>query len=166
MRIVVPYAGNFPVQALDALTQVTTEDVETEYVGGNDTDYFDLLARLWREREPFIVVEHDIIVTEAAITGLLECQHAWCSCPYQWYTATLHGLGCSKFDLQIMQDFPDLFDEVAKLNTDMHPARHWCSLDGRIRQYLGRNGVNDHLHSTVVGHLRPYASHGCVVRLL
>lgn len=163
MKIIIPYAGEFPVQAVAAVTQLSMAPT-TWNVGDSDTAYFDLLSRLWSEREPFIVVEHDIIVTEAAIAGLIECPQPWCSCPYPWYNSTLTGLGCTKFDLSIMQDFPSLFDEVAKIHTDMHPAKHWCSIDGRIRQYMGQHQRNDHLHDTPVGHLLPAASHGCVIR--
>ena len=177
MKIIIPYAGNFPTQAVDgvasALSQVTaymyrepTADPEldqyTEYVGGSDSAYFELLARLWHMRESFIVVEHDVIVTEAAIAGLIECPNTWCSCPYPWYDRTLHGLGCTKFDAQIMQDLPELFDVIASDTNDLHPAKHWCNIDARMRRYLNSYMRNDHLHTTLVKHLRPYASHGCV----
>lgn len=166
MKIIIPYAGVFPVQALDSISAVnpTVVDVETHYVGESDEDYFDLLAQMWRMQESFIVVEHDILVTEAAIMGLIECPQTWCSCPYPWYNGLLHGLGCTKFDAQIMQEYPKLFDVTAAMYNDVHPAKHWCNIDDRIRRYLGGYMRNDHQHTTVVGHLRAYASHGCVVR--
>ena len=166
MKIVVPYAGVFPQQAMEAIDSLAIGPVDpyTYYVGHDDSAYFDLLARLWREKESIIIVEHDIIVTEAAIIGLLECNRTWCSCPYPWYNTTLHGLGCTKFDQQIMGEFPKLFDEIANVSNEIHPAKHWCNIDDRIRRYFAQYQRNDHQHTDVVGHLRPYASHGCVVR--
>ena len=166
MKVVIPYADKWPTQAMGGLCAVNPNavDVETHYVGDSDDAYFDLLARLWRMQETFIVVEHDIIVTEAAIMGLIECPKTWCSCPYPWYTGMLHGLGCTKFDAQIMQEYPKLFDKIANVSNDIHPAKHWCNIDDRLRRYLGGYMRNDHQHTTPVGHLRPYASHGCVIR--
>src|ERR1700733_7173190 len=123
MKLVIPYAKQFPVEALQAATELALPlDLYTWNVGDSDSAYFDLLARLWKEQESFIVIEHDIIVTEAAIVGLIECPNTWCSCPYPWYDSLLHGLGCTKFDQQIMQEFPLLFDEIATVSNDIHPA--------------------------------------------
>lgn len=161
MKLVIPYAGEFPTQAVAAVTQLSMA-AYTWNVGDTDSAYFDLLARLWRARESFIIIEHDIIVTAAAIAGLIDCPMKWCTCPYPWYDSMLHGLGCTKFDHEIMQDFPSLFDNIADIATDVHPAKHWCNIDDRINRYMGERRRNAHRHDTPVEHLRPYASHGCV----
>jgi hypothetical protein len=77
MRVVCPFVP-------ERLQQATTESVEAlwshvEYanVSSDRTAYFRLLCILWRKRESFIFVEHDMVVPQEA-TSLERCNRPWC----------------------------------------------------------------------------------------
>src|SRR6185437_4434063 len=56
----------------------------TEFValGENTSAYWPMLCRLWSEREPFVLVEHDVEIHERTIRALTYCPQPWCVFPY------------------------------------------------------------------------------------
>lgn len=95
--------------------------------GPDDFGYFRLLQRLWRAQETFIVIERDVLPTEAALSDLAWCRHEWCGCPYdstfatgqrwydgRWRTVAMPtmGLGCAKFEGSLMRRYPSLVDDL------------------------------------------------------
>jgi hypothetical protein len=119
----------------DALSS-TVLGWEAVDVSGADDAYFGLLAELWSEQQPFIIVEHDVVVNVRAMVSLELCANEWCGCPYRYLGGTIVGLGCTKFAAALMHEIPDLFDLVAHLEDDTHPPRHWCRLDAWVQRAM------------------------------
>jgi hypothetical protein len=136
--------------APEALQGISQWPMSLAYVGGSDSDYFDLLERWWKSNVwNLIVVEHDIIVKPELIQELLDCPRAWCPCLYPFEQHWLFGLGCTKFTKEIRQATPWLFDEIATMTGGRHhPAKHWCALDAHMQNLLSaRSGETSHPHN-------------------
>jgi len=48
-------------------------------VSGDDHAYWRLVRDLWTKGEPFILVEHDVLVEPDTIANLSECSGPWCA---------------------------------------------------------------------------------------
>lgn len=134
-------------------------------VGKSDRDYFDLVERLWGEGRTFLIVEHDIVVTPVELASMARCSHGWCANPYPYLGSTYAGLGCVKFSGDFIKINPGALTSIAALGArdPVHPPRHWCALDGRLRATLEIAGHDPHLHHAKIDHLNHDGkpSHNC-----
>lgn len=154
--IVAPYAQIFE-EARAALPR-GTRLVDT---GTDDEAYWRLLRDLWVDRKTFVIVEHDIIATEAQLTEMEACPAEWCAAPYPFEAwPDLLGLGCAKFSQGLMEAVPDALERVSRYTDKVHPARHWCALDSRLSAVLLESGKKRHVHSPVY-HLSTRRGHTC-----
>jgi hypothetical protein len=114
-----------------------------------ELDYGEHLARLWREGEGFVLVEHDVVPWPGAVRGLAECSYGWCAHAYPWDDDGLvTSLGCVKFGYQVLQRFPALPDAWAGVP--------WRDVDGHLLHALSRAYmVTVHEHLPPVAHARP-----------
>jgi hypothetical protein len=126
-----------------------------------DDDYWNLLSQLWSERRTFIIVEHDVAPSKAALEDLWDCPEPWCSQPYPYLGGTHHGLGCTKFTAGLMGKEPLLWDDVARMSDWQHPSKHWCRLDAWSQNALNAAGWVRHQHHIPVAHPVAPPAHGC-----
>jgi hypothetical protein len=160
--ILLPYTHDHPADTMRAVANY--EHLRAD-VSGSDTAYWELLSKWWESDEPdLLIIEHDIGVTPAVIQELLDCKFSWCACWYPFEGGTIYGLGCTKFALEIREAVPDAFDRVARIGNEIHPRRHWCSLDIFLRMTLMNAGHQPCLHrSNQIRHLSTQRSHkGCL----
>ncbi len=141
----------------------------------SDSAYHNLIESAWDEGKTFITVEQDIVPHEGALRELLDCPEPWCAFEYEYPPFGLYaGMGCAKFSSTLIAKFPDAMTETGKWDDDTpgarhipsslpHPPKHWCRVDGWLKQYLEDGGARQHVHG-VVEHLssgRP--AHDCLV---
>jgi hypothetical protein len=159
-RVVVPYTKLRP-EVIWAL-QESGRDYELVDVSAHDSSYFGLWSELWLTGEPFVIVEHDIVVSRYTLTTFDRCDQPWCVAKYAYLGGNYWGLGCTRFAGSLTRAFPDMVEDVATYEDERHPPAHWCSLDAAITQALHRRlRAWPHLHG-FVEHLsdgRP--THGC-----
>ncbi len=137
-------------------------------VSGDDTAYFALLSRLWREQTGgFSVVEHDILVRPTSLTELMRCPKPWCAFEFDYLGGPHAGLGCVKFSSELLARQPDAMERVGEMWDDEHPPFHWCRLDLWLQQrVLPQAGEHLHVHRPPLTHLRKKGetvapAHGC-----
>ena len=137
----------------------------------DDEGYFYVLAEAWTPMagavEPFIVVEHDIVVRPETLRELRDCPEDWCAAPFQYLDKPeAWGMGCVKFSDRIIARNLNLFHEISDQTDDHHPPRHWCVMDFRIWNALTERGEVRHDHPGPalghVGHPGATSAHGCV----
>jgi len=136
-----------------------SEAVEIDGVSG----YHDLVAARWAAGESFITLEQDIVPHEGALRELAECPEPWCAFAYEYPPFGRYaGMGCAKFSAELIARFPDALTETGTWSDDGHPPKHWCRVDGWLKQYLLERGATQHGHG-VVRHLhRGRPAHDCV----
>lgn len=161
VKVVVPYTYIQP--ETEAALRATGALYETHFVGGAQDDYCTLLTGLWEAGASFVVVEHDIVVRPDTVSELAECPYGWCSFAYPYLDGLYPGLGCSKFEAQLLAQIPGAMAEVALMSNRDHEPRHWCTIDAWLRIVLQRRLVTQHVHYPPVGHIGgPYPTHDCV----
>jgi hypothetical protein len=135
----------------------------------DDEGYFDALAEAWTPTEehmpePFIVVEHDIVVRPETLRELRDCPEDWCAMPYPYLNEKeAWGMGCVKFSDRLICRSPHLFSRIANEGDPLHPPRHWCRLDAHIWEALTERGEVRHDHpGPALGHIGgQVVKHGC-----
>jgi len=140
MRVVVPF------QRLHPVTKKVVDYYRPEYVHLEDDDGYRLLMqRLWREREPVIIIEQDIVPWPYAVEELWRCSCSWGSYSYQLHggIGIVHGFGCCKLTTILMDAVPNVWDE---------PER-WDVLDQRLFFAAREVGLEPHRHRPDVTHL-------------
>lgn len=166
-----------PFTALRAETIVAlgNSDIEYEMVARPITDdegYFRALDEAWTPSdnhsvEPFIVVEHDIIVRPETLRELRDCPEDWCSAPYPYLDKPeAWGMGCVKFTDRLIVRNYQIFDQIGRVSDEQHPPRHWCWMDLLIWTALTERGEKRHDHpGPALGHVghpgKNASAHGC-----
>lgn len=118
----------------------------------DEEEYYRLLSTLWREKEGFLVVEHDIVVWPGAIQQLIDCPEPWCAMPYYSAVGWIEdGLGCTKFGPSLLQQYPAALKEP--FPTCCSHSKHYCGLDRLIAHRLEKLGVLVHVHGPAVVNL-------------
>ena len=144
---------NLQEQAVAAVKE-SGHDLITVDVSGSDDAYWNLFDQLWKAKQTFVVVEHDIVVSPDAIDELLMCASPWCGfvMPYcgTWYS----GLSCTKFEASILKAHPKALQKVATMSDVGHGQKHWCRLDGWLQGVLNGWGEEKHEHRGHIGHIR------------
>lgn len=146
MQIIVPYVDG-------GLSQRVREAVQRKAVfvnlTGDDLGYFHLLRGLWWEREPFCIVEQDVVADLKQIEIMKWCDSAWCTCPIQLQGQLYDsGLGCTKID-------PNWFD-IGFLSQIEAGQRAWPYVADALNRLMRKDGLEPHWHEPAV-HLHDYS---------
>lgn len=131
MRVVVPHVGvhSLASRALDRYAP----GAERIYVGHHEYAYRDLIAKLWKEGESFLLVEHDVEIHGDVLRQLLRCEKAgepWCLFGYPGAgdesgdRVLLRSLGCTRFGAPLLRALPSFMEDL--------PVHHWTRLDGEM----------------------------------
>jgi hypothetical protein len=114
-------------------------------VAGNPYAYWSVFTSLWREGRPFIIVEHDIVVTAQVLDDLASCGGKWCAFTYhEEIGEPVSGLGCTKFVPTI-----PLYLEAGWGD----PI--WQNVDTTVAGLLQAAGWRVHEHGPWLRHLNP-----------
>jgi hypothetical protein len=155
VRVICPYtpAGLRPETetALEALGR----PVEMVDVSGSDHAYAALVETLWADGRAFLLVEHDMLPTPAAVAAMEDCPRWWCANPYRVNHQpgeTIVGLGFVRFRAQLLAAEPDAAAAAGRY-AGARPARHWALVDARLARVLSGRGYQAHHHTPAVGHL-------------
>lgn len=151
MRVVLPFAvpdgERLQPWALSASILAMRQDgwnPTLVYMEGNNS-YYDLLSKCWKQRESFCIIEHDIVVWPGALTELDNCNELWCTRPYYCSVGwILDGLGCTKFDEQLIHKFPNFLDPP--FPTCCQHTTYFCGLDRLIAHRMQDLGIKPHVH--------------------
>ncbi len=141
---------------------------EPHDVSGDEEAYWRLLSTLWAAGKTFAIVEHDVVVRATTLEELRNCPSPWCSFQVPYVGGCAYaGLGCAKFDAELIRRHPDALNEVATFSDEQHSPRHWCRLDHWLQDcVLKRRGEAMCVHGPPLKHLRANGdpmlpSHGC-----
>ena len=167
MRVVAPFVRFHPkaTRALDSYAS----GAERVPVGGSDSAYFELLSGLWRAREAFLLIEHDVEIRAGLVEEAANCPEPWCIWPYQRLLPGPHSswvdgaygpgvallersLGCTRFSRALLVREPDLMESVPKVPIAWESRGHWRRLDDAIGHLLGLRGYSPHVHHPEVRH--------------
>lgn len=147
MQIIVPYVEGGLVSQVRERLKVRAVFVN---LTGDDYGYFKLLQNLWWEREPFCVVEQDVLPDLKQLEIMRWCDWAWCTCPIplqgQLYE---NGLGCTKID-------PNWF-EITFLSRIQKEYRTWPYVADALIRLIRQDGMEPHLHEPAE-HLHDYTN--------
>lgn len=146
--------------ALNLIPPVSAiEGVKFYRVDSSDTAYHDTLAQIWREKETFINVEHDVTVSKDRLQEIWDCNQPWCTIPYP-YSPPHHdylvseGLGVAKFSSVLQKYLPNLLlDSEALGDWLTYPPKHWKVVDVRILLGLRQYRFHPHVHLPSVTHI-------------
>ncbi len=171
MKILLCHAGRgHPLpETLESLRGWNIAQVDVSH---HPATYPQTLDRWWGEAEPFVNVEHDMVVPPGAIEALEECPEPWCwhcyagqakpwsypalglvrfraevmkECPGLWdtYLARQHGPGCNP---DTMQPYPNPeVDDPTGLPLWSGEAQ-WLHCDEWAAAYLRLHDIPDHRH--------------------
>lgn len=144
MKVVIP-ALSLDCSAAKALGR---EGIPAEIVLMDDWfAYSELLEKLWRNKEGFIILEHDIIPWIGALDALEECEEDWCSYPYPFAPNTIRtAMGCIKISSDIINDNPDLYKKWHK--------KLWNQMDGTLIPALIESNYKEHIHYPPLAHIK------------
>ena len=168
-KVIVPFTS----LRSETVVALADSDIPYEMMARPITDdegYFFCLAEAWTPPtgavEPFILVEHDIVVRPETLRELRDCPEDWCAAPFEYLDKPeAWGMGCVKFSDRLIARNLNLFHEISEIE-DAHPARHWCVMDYRIWTYLTSRGEHRHDHPGPalehIGHPGTTSAHGCV----
>jgi hypothetical protein len=152
MKVVVPFATSAAM--LPAVELALRQDgVEADFRHMTaDDSYYQLLVELWRGRETFALVEHDIIPWPGALQQLENCPEAWCTFPYYCSVGWIEdGLGCVKFGKELLVSHPSFLDEP--FPPCCNHTKYYCGLDRLIAHRCEQLGIAPHVHAPGVVNL-------------
>lgn len=92
-------------------------------VSGDDGAYLRYFVERWREREPFVNVEHDMLVHPAQIDQLIACPEPYCAYGYE-RPGQFPWFGVVRFRPEIMDRMPLVWDELQEWAEC--PPREWA----------------------------------------
>jgi predicted O-methyltransferase YrrM len=146
-RVVIPYvAGSLRKETTQALRGVDAERVPLK----GDTAYYDLISERWRSAHSFITIEQDIVPTPSQLDELIACGEEWCAFEYEYPPFGLYaGMGLAKFSAALLLAEPKALEITGTLQDVKHPPKHWCRVDGYLKQYLADRGHTQHIHGQV-----------------
>lgn len=121
MRVVYPHTKRMPEVEAAAPGHAEWFDVSA------DADaYWRLMCELWADGESVIVVEHDVVMSEAILRALTECPEPWCVHPYdsmchkQCQEVWANMLGCTRFRAELMAELPQALSSIPPEQRDWH----------------------------------------------
>jgi len=108
------------------------------------------------------VVEQDIVPAPGALQELAQCPQPWCAFAYEYPPFGLYaGMGCAKFSRELLAQFPEALSDTAAWYDAKHPPKHWCRVDGWLKQYLLERGATQHIHGQVEHLHKGHPAHDC-----
>lgn len=175
--IYVPYSSEAKLdnRTVEALMPYA-DRVHYRWVGYSDTAYWEMMNTLWLEGNDFIVVEQDIVPPADVIPSLDVCPYWFCVANYRYNSRNAHlygggsnpgwlgGLGCCRFSHKLMERYPGAIQRAGNIERayrGAHPARHWCALDGAIKDELWFWGIEPCGEHPTAEHKHSQTSHGC-----
>jgi hypothetical protein len=142
VKVIMPVAIKYPEAQVALLRSRGRNTIDFEHVGHNQYAYWNLFVTLWREGEPFVLVEHDIVVRPSTIQQLEDCPRPWCGFVYHEAPGEpVAGLGCTKFTPGF--DLPVLEPLV------------WQNVDSAVGGIMRTHGLVRHDHQPWLRHLNP-----------
>jgi len=126
------------------------EGVEFELVlMEHEYSYSDMFTRLWKEKEDFVSLEHDIVPWPGAIEEIWDCQfNLWCSYEYPLAPGTLRpALGCIRVNSILMKNYPSFYK--------LWDNKPWNNLDGSVCPALEAVAGKTHIHTPPFAHVKP-----------
>jgi hypothetical protein len=115
VKVVLPYVGKGP----HPVTLLVLSGYRPELVDVSaDDGYLNLMRRLWKERKPVIIVEHDIVPWPGALEELWHCPCVWGAFSYHLHggIGVFHGFGCTKITPELMNAVPTVWDAPTPWN--------------------------------------------------
>lgn len=165
MRVVVPFTRKTK-RVLEAI-EASGFEYELIDVSESQFRYWYVVKELFDAKETFATVEHDILVNSDTLKSFDDCPCDWDIAPYPYALMPegfYAGLGCCKITDKLIARNPDAMElDSSWYGWDKnHKPRHWCRVDGYLKDRLLANGERPHAHD-VVQHLGDnWPSHGCV----
>ena len=118
------------------------------------------MTKWWKSDEPYVMtIEHDLVVPRQLIEEMLACPRSWCAAHYSFESGAIYGLGCTKFNVEIRRDVPDVFERIARTSDPFHPPMHWCSMDAWMRGVLEQSHQHHPHRSHDLKHLSKVRGH-------
>lgn len=140
-----PLALAYP-EAVKALVR-TWPGASIVGVGDDPRSYWRLFVRLWNDRQPFVLVEHDVVVDRDTIPSLATCPRPWCAFPYHELPGDpVTGLGCTK----ITPDGSGIDVLDPKYGNPV-----WQNVDSVVGGILTDRYHKVHVHEPWLRHLNP-----------
>lgn len=144
MKVVVPYWPSVTPDTLAALQDLGI-DHRSVRMGHDALAYWRTFLGLWNAGEPFVLVEHDVVLHAEVMPQFTTCPERWCVFPYHRHDAR--------------QTFPDLLEAslgCARFRPEglcKVPPTAWGRLDDAVRLALVDLGWEVCPHSPPVGHV-------------
>jgi hypothetical protein len=116
------------------------------FVGDDRTQYWRLVRQLWDTGEPFIIVEHDVIVGPTTLTDLDTCPQPWCA-------NAVHSV-----DVGTGQSWVATFGCVRFRPSGAYPLADpvdWTELDMATERALLELGWEKHVHWPLLASVNP-----------
>lgn len=143
MRVVMAVAHPY-LEAIEALYRAAPE-AEMVNVSEDPYAYWALVSRLWHTGDPFVLVEHDIVLRPDTIERLSDCVHQWCAFTYlQAPGEPVSGLGCVKFIPTVPLHLEAGWGDPI-----------WQNVDATVAGLLHAAGWRVHEHKPPLRHLNP-----------
>jgi len=137
-KIVIPRIGGAAGPTEQALQEQGVE-YQTRQVD-TGAAYSTMLADLWREREGFLMIEHDVVPPEGAVLRLAVCPEPWCTHAYPGPQLFM-SIGVLKITADAIQQAPELFTAWE--------GQPWGVVDSHVIPAL-------HAHFPLHGHFPPF----------
>jgi hypothetical protein len=154
LKILVPYVSLRPELKL----ALASEGIGAVFVDTSGPEaYWQILSDYWAKCETFIVLEQDKVPEPGLLREMWDCPFSWCSAqvPIQGSDkcSPYPSLSCTKFGQRLMDEFPDLLEEVGKIDFGFG-LKEWSRLDLGISALLSiesevhwhGEGRVEHLH--------------------
>jgi hypothetical protein len=138
-------------------------DYEAIDVSESPFRYFYVIKELWDAKETFCTIEHDIVINPETLRSFDSCPCDWDIAPYPYKLMPdgfYAGLGCCKISDRLIARNPEALIKVGQIEDRSHRQKHWCRVDGWLKQILVENNERPHAHD-LVDHLGDgFPSHG------
>ena len=143
MKVVMPVA-RYHNEAVEALLQTVGHQVSIIPVHQSDYAYWYLFSHLWKAGQPFVLVEHDIVIRPDTIDLLAACPALWCGFVYHEAPGEpVAGLGCTKIT-------PD-----PRVDLGLVQRLVWQNVDSAVTGLMMGLGLTRHDHHPWLRHLNP-----------
>jgi hypothetical protein len=135
-----------PQRNAEASRALRAEGVEfEEHVLMGEWEYGSLFYRLWALRQPFVLVEWDVIPSPGTVKALWRCERRWCTHEYHLQPGHLaHSFGIGKY--RPLGSPPEEWRRTP-----------WNLLDGAVVPHLHKLAMRPHLHTPPLAHCRRLA---------
>jgi hypothetical protein len=135
-KVIVPWTRKHP-ECMKSLAPFGPVYVNVDY----EFAYWSLTKWLWEDSEPFVLVEHDVLVRPDTIPELEACPERWCAFSIWMGEGTVATFGCVRFRPHGRWPVPGPVE--------------WQGLDMATEYALTGLGWTKHVHGPVLGHLNP-----------